>query len=161
MSVVIYMKDSFGARLKFFRSNNGLSQQKLADKCGLSRKIISDYEVKLNVLPRDVNLHKIANALDIDPSNLIPKTQFEDGELQPDGTTKYIINLNSFPKETIEMLKDAAEEADKDLDEIFSDLINEALIAYVKNPKKQAYPMDDDPIQENEDTFFKYLESKK
>ncbi|MFX5998600.1 helix-turn-helix transcriptional regulator, partial [Acinetobacter baumannii] len=77
------MKDSFGARLKFFRSKAGLSQQQLADKTGLSRKIISDYEVKLDVIPRDSNLYKIADALGVDSSNLIPKTRGDATE-QPD-----------------------------------------------------------------------------
>ncbi|WP_289345387.1 helix-turn-helix domain-containing protein [Acinetobacter baumannii] len=112
------MKDSFGARLKFFRSKAGLSQQQLADKTGLSRKIISDYEVKLDVIPRDSNLYKIADALGVDSSNLIPKTR-GDAKEQPDGDFSITYNLNEFPRKIVEFLEYEANKNNRSIQEQF------------------------------------------
>ncbi|MDA3463491.1 helix-turn-helix domain-containing protein [Acinetobacter sp. AOR41_HL] len=112
------MKDSFGARLKFFRSKAGLSQQQLADKTGLSRKIISDYEVKLDVIPRDSNLYKIADALGIDSSNLIPKTR-GDAKEQPDGNFSITYNIHEFPRKIVEFIEYEAQKNNRSLQEQF------------------------------------------
>ncbi|MDH2662897.1 MULTISPECIES: helix-turn-helix domain-containing protein [Acinetobacter calcoaceticus/baumannii complex] len=112
------MKDSFGARLKFFRSKAGLSQQQLADKTGLSRKIISDYEVKLDVIPRDSNLYKIADALGVDSSNLIPKTRGDATE-QPDGNFSITYNINEFPRKIVEFLENEAQKNNRSIQEQF------------------------------------------
>ncbi len=59
--------------------------------------MISDYEVKLDLIPRDSNLYKIAEALDVDSSNLIPKTK--GGAVEgPDGRFSITYNLHEFPK---------------------------------------------------------------
>ena len=120
------MKDSFGARLKFFRSKAGLSQQQLADKTGLSRKIISDYEVKLDLIPRDVNLYKLADALNIDSSNLIPKTKGDATEL-PDGDFAITYNLNEFPRSIVEFLKDQAKKNNRTIQEQFQYFMSTAM----------------------------------
>lgn len=112
------MKDSFGARLKFFRSKAGLSQQQLADKTGLSRKIISDYEVKLDVIPRDSNLYKIADALGIDSSNLIPKTR-GDAKEQSDGNFSITYNIHEFPRKIVEFIEYEAQKNNRSLQEQF------------------------------------------
>jgi len=58
------MVADFSERLKFFRSQRGLSQQGLANTVGISRKQISDYEVG-TAKPRQATYMKILKALDI------------------------------------------------------------------------------------------------
>lgn len=55
---------SFATRLKFFRSLRGLSQEKLANLVGISRKQVSDYEIGAGS-PRKANLKKILDALGV------------------------------------------------------------------------------------------------
>ena len=58
------MVADFSERLRFFRSQRGLSQQELANAVGISRKQISDYEVG-TAKPRQATYMKILKALDI------------------------------------------------------------------------------------------------
>lgn len=55
---------AIGKRLKMARKMNGLSQQELGDKAGVSRMAISKYERDLNV-PKSRVLIKLAQALDV------------------------------------------------------------------------------------------------
>ncbi|WP_111884150.1 LexA family transcriptional regulator [uncultured Acinetobacter sp.] len=59
-----FMVADFSERLRFFRSQRGLSQQELANAVGISRKQISDYEVG-TAKPRQATYMKILKALDI------------------------------------------------------------------------------------------------
>ena len=59
-----FMIADFSERLRFFRSQRGLSQQELANAVGISRKQISDYEVS-TAKPRQATYMKILKALDI------------------------------------------------------------------------------------------------
>lgn len=123
------MKDSFGTRLKFFRSKAGLSQQQLADSAGLSRKIISDYEVKLDVMPREGNLYKIADALGVDSSNLVPKSTEDTAFTKcEDGLHEYKININELPREAVITLRKIAEIRNQTLDEAFSEITHKAIL---------------------------------
>ncbi len=58
------MTQNFSERLKFFRSQQGLSQQGLADAVGISRKQVSDYEVG-SAKPRQATYFKILDALNM------------------------------------------------------------------------------------------------
>ncbi|MBK5649339.1 helix-turn-helix transcriptional regulator [Acinetobacter proteolyticus] len=66
------MANSFGERLKFLRAANNLSQQELAELVGISRKQISDYEVR-NSIPRSTTIYKLAQALMVKPTDLLPE----------------------------------------------------------------------------------------
>ena len=55
---------SIGKRIKYLRESKGLTQEKLAEKSGLSLDFIGKIEVNINK-PGLKSLIKIANALDI------------------------------------------------------------------------------------------------
>ncbi|MBQ3310923.1 helix-turn-helix transcriptional regulator [bacterium] len=55
---------SIGKRIKFLRENKGLTQEKLAEKTGLSLDFIGKIEVNINE-PGLKSLIKIANALGV------------------------------------------------------------------------------------------------
>lgn len=158
------MKDSFGVRLKFFRSKAGLSQQQLADKAGLSRKIISDYEVKQDVMPRETNLYKIADALNIDSSNLVPKTNLDNLKPQADGAVEFKVNLNEFSKEVVNAIKDGAIKNNRSIADELNDIVNSAIKAalkrYENNIEDDFANFDNKPEQINERSFLEYLSSK-
>mgnify|MGYP002624098413 CR=1 FL=1 len=59
---VIYK--SLGKRIKYLREDKGLTQEKLAEKTGLSLDFIGKIEVNINK-PGLKSLIKIANALDV------------------------------------------------------------------------------------------------
>lgn len=65
------MIDSFGARLKHYRAKELLSQQELSEKSGVSRKQISDFEMNVQVNPRETTVHKLASALNISIDDLL------------------------------------------------------------------------------------------
>lgn len=154
------MKDSFGARLKFFRSKAGLSQQQLADKTGLSRKIISDYEVKLDVIPRDSNLYKIADALGIDSSNLIPKTR-GDAEEQSDGNFSITYNIHEFPRKIVEFLENEAQKNNRSLQEqfeVFMSGVVEKFLNMSENERNSKLDnVQDTKLELDEKAFEEYL----
>lgn len=54
----------FGANLRKYRTDKGLSQEKLAELCGLHRTYISDIERYKRSISLD-NIQKIATALEI------------------------------------------------------------------------------------------------
>jgi transcriptional regulator with XRE-family HTH domain len=56
------VQQKFGARLRELRDEAGLSQEQLADKCGLDRTYISGIERGVRN-PSLVNIDKIARAL--------------------------------------------------------------------------------------------------
>ena len=55
---------SIGKRIKFIRENNGLTQERLSEKSGLSLDYIGKIEININK-PGLRALIKIANALDV------------------------------------------------------------------------------------------------
>ena len=59
-----YIYKSVGKRIKFLRENKGLTQEKLAEKTGLSLDYIGKIEVNINK-PGFKTLIKIANALNV------------------------------------------------------------------------------------------------
>jgi transcriptional regulator with XRE-family HTH domain len=162
----IFMQDSFGARLKFFRSKAGLSQQQLADSAGLSRKIISDYEVKQDVLPRTQNLFKISQALGIESLNLMPKDKIYNDETlhkQFTNPTQYF-DLSLISKEALTALEAISREQSIPVERVIENLITEKYpehIAFIKS--EGLCEPDDATLQalEMEKMFFNYLKSFK
>lgn len=158
------MKDSFGARLKFFRSKAGLSQQQLADSTGLSRKIISDYEVKQDVLPRMQNLFKISQALGIESLNLMPKDKIYDDvtlDKQFINSTQYL-DLSLISKEVLTTLDVISSEQSISVEKVIENLIREKYpqhIAFIKS--EGLCEPDDATLQtlEMEKMFFNYLKN--
>ena len=64
------IQKKFGGKLREIRKGKGLSQEKLAFKCGLHRTYISDIERgSRNVSLK--NIEKIAKALGISPKSLL------------------------------------------------------------------------------------------
>lgn len=55
----------FGSNLRKYRLKNGLSQEKLAEKCGLHRTYISDIERFQRSISLE-NVQRIADALNIE-----------------------------------------------------------------------------------------------
>jgi len=66
----------FGKVLRTLRENNNLSQEKLAEYCDLDRTYISLLERGLRQ-PTISTIFKIADALDISPSELVKKVEME------------------------------------------------------------------------------------
>lgn len=62
----------FGKNLREYRLNLGLSQEKLADKCGLHRTYIGSIECSQRNVSLE-NIQKIANALGVEPYQLLIK----------------------------------------------------------------------------------------
>jgi transcriptional regulator with XRE-family HTH domain len=60
----------FGSRIKQLRSTKGITQEKLSELSGLSRQYIGDVERGARNVSL-VNIHKIANALEIKLSKLL------------------------------------------------------------------------------------------
>jgi transcriptional regulator with XRE-family HTH domain len=66
----------FGKVLRTLRENKNLSQEKLAEYCDLDRTYISMLERGLRQ-PTISTIFKIADALDISPSELVKKVELE------------------------------------------------------------------------------------
>lgn len=157
------MKDSFGARLRFFRSKAGLSQQQLADKTGLSRKIISDYEVKLDVMPRETNLYKIADALDVDSSNLVPKSEVDLNNKNPDGDIEFKMNINELPKHVVLQLRELAKHNNRsvhdELEHVMHKAISEAIDRAERGEKEDSSSFENSKTFKLEESFLCHLKN--
>lgn len=96
------MEDTFGFRLRFYRTRLGLTQQQLADKSGVSRKQISDFEKEIQKNPRPQTLFKLADALGISFTDLSSglNRNLSDSEL---------LNQNRSEEVTIDLPIDAIE----------------------------------------------------
>ena len=66
----------FGINLRKYRLSIGLSQEKLAEKCGLHRTYISDIERFQRSISLE-NIQRIANALEIDTYKLFLEVKDE------------------------------------------------------------------------------------
>ncbi|MFV5384132.1 helix-turn-helix domain-containing protein [Acinetobacter junii] len=156
------MSDSFGARLKFFRSKAGLSQQQLAEKSGLSRKIISDYEVKKDIVPRDSNLYKLAKALEVDSYNLLPNE--EPTEINEDGTVSIEFGLDNLSETLRKNIETLAKHYQKDPHEYLCEIFQPALESFLD--REEARITKDNPdrninsIISKESEVVKFLNKK-
>ena len=66
MPVVVYI----GEKLREFRTRRLLTQDELAQKAGVSQSTIANIE-RDNAEPQFRTLRKLANALDVDPTELL------------------------------------------------------------------------------------------
>lgn len=66
------LREVFANNLKAFRLAQHLSQEELADLCGLHRTYISDIERGLRNVSID-NIERIANGLGVTPSQLLER----------------------------------------------------------------------------------------
>lgn len=121
------MKDSFASRLKYFRTAAGLTQQQLSAKSGVSRKQISDLEQEIQANPRDLTISKLAEALNVDPSNLVPKSSFISDTPNEDGLYEFKLNLNELPKVALEALQKMADLNNRSIDDELNHVVNRAL----------------------------------
>ena len=93
------MEDTFGLRLRYYRTRLGLTQQQLADKSGVSRKQISDFEKQIQKNPRPQTLFKLADALGVSFADL---QSLEQGLADED-----LLNQNRTAEVTIDLPLDA------------------------------------------------------
>ena len=63
------IRQTFNQNLKYYRKQAGLTQEKLAEKIGMSTAYIGDMEARER-FPSPETIDKIANALEIPVSNL-------------------------------------------------------------------------------------------
>jgi transcriptional regulator with XRE-family HTH domain len=84
-------KEAFARRVYKLMLDKGLTQSDLARKAGLERNRISAY-VRGNALPTGLSLKKLADALSIDPNDLLSDERLAPGKpaysmmVSPDGT---------------------------------------------------------------------------
>ena len=63
------LKIRFGRRLRKLRRNMDLTQEQLAERCGVSADFISQVERGINT-PSFATIQKLAEILEVDPSEL-------------------------------------------------------------------------------------------
>lgn len=108
--------DSFGFRLKYYRSGLKITQEELSKLSGVSRKQISDFEIGIQNRPRLSTVHKLANALGISPFKLYPekKTKTDDELLNQDRPNEVTLE---FPPELVASLRKQAEQNGRSLED--------------------------------------------
>lgn len=62
---------SFGDRIKRFRKESGLTQHQLAAFVGVSGSAVGNWENRPHEMPKGDNLLKLAEALGVDPEDLL------------------------------------------------------------------------------------------
>lgn len=141
------MKDSFGLRLKYFRTKLNLTQQQLAEKSGVSRKQISDFEMDIQKNPRQSTIQKLAEALEINVLNLKPdleipsdldegvKKSLRVGSAAFPSIVSYEIDISDISDDIITKIEEDAKKANRSFDEQFNILIRELLINEINQNK--------------------------
>lgn len=124
------MKDTFGLRLRYYRTSKNLTQQELANKSGVSRKQISDLENETQKNPRDQTVQKLATALDISVLNLKPDLEIPvdlDDDVKKsllghkiDNVVSYEIDISDLPDSVINEIESWAKEANRSFEEQFN-----------------------------------------
>lgn len=64
------MKYEIGGRIRFYRKQNGLTQEQLAQKIDVTKSRVSNWEQGINRPDADI-IGKICRALNVSPSNLL------------------------------------------------------------------------------------------
>jgi len=88
-------KDAFARRVYKMMLDKGLTQSELARKAGLERNRISSY-VRGVALPTGLSLTKLAHALGVKPTDLLPDERLEPGKaaysitVSADGKTAHL-----------------------------------------------------------------------
>lgn len=108
--------DSFGFRLKYYRSGLNITQEELSKLSGVSRKQISDFEIGLQNRPRLSTVDKLATALGISPFKLYPEKESKsDDELLNQNRTAEV--TLEFPAELVASLRKQAEQNGRSLED--------------------------------------------
>lgn len=79
------IREAFRITLIEIRKASGLSQMKLADESGLHRNFISLLETGQNI-PSIITLYRLANALNISPSDFIKQINLKATKLSVNST---------------------------------------------------------------------------
>lgn len=67
---LLFLKN-IGFKIQFYRKKTGLSQEQLAEKCGLSYSTISHIEATQSYTLSIMTLYKIAKALNVEPYQIL------------------------------------------------------------------------------------------
>lgn len=98
-----YMTPTIGKNIKDFRTRLGISQQELADYCGISRELISFYETE----KRDVSLlhlEKISEFMNVDLEVFLEENP---AEIKPDLALTFRANeLSAEDRKSIAFFKE-------------------------------------------------------
>lgn len=141
------MKDSFGLRLRYFRTKLNMTQQQLAEKSGVSRKQISDFEMDIQNNPRQSTLKKLADALEISILNLKPdleipsdlhddvKKSLKVGSTPSPNIVSYEVDISDLSDEIINKIEDDAKKSNRSFDEQFNILVRKLLINEINKEK--------------------------
>lgn len=142
------MKDTFGLRLRYYRTSKNLTQQELAKSSGVSRKQISDLENEIQKNPRDQTVKKLASALDISVLNLKPNLEMP-VELhndvkkslighKMDSVVSYEIDISDLPDSFIKEIESQAKIGNRSFDEQFNLYVHRLLTkAYNEEKEKE------------------------
>lgn len=125
---------TFGEKVKNARTNLGLTQEELAKKIGVTRRIISSYELDKSFPRTRENCKKLAEALEIDVNYLLT----DDEAFLVDAKAAYGARGARQAKELIAEVTGlfaGGEMADEDMREMV-DAIQEAYLIAKKNNKK-------------------------
>lgn len=76
MVKMMYDPTIVSEQIKTLRKKHGLTQQQLADKCGISINSVKSYESGRRI-PDNFNLQQLAHTLRVDPFYLLGETNFE------------------------------------------------------------------------------------
>jgi transcriptional regulator with XRE-family HTH domain len=99
-------RSQFGQRLAIARQRRGLSQTELANRLGVSQKVITYWE-RNNVALRTEQISAIAAALDVSTSELIGQAQREKRECGPVGKSRQIFEaVSKLPRKQQEKIFD-------------------------------------------------------
>ena len=98
-------KLAFGEKVRSLMNNLSLSQSELARQAGLRRDAISTY-VRGKVWPDPANLRKLANALGVIPSDLIPgMSEIEAVGSRAPGAARPVISAPTSPALQMDQVK--------------------------------------------------------
>ncbi|WP_168396640.1 helix-turn-helix domain-containing protein [Acinetobacter indicus] len=111
------MNDTFGFRLRFYRTNLGFTQQQLAEKSGVSRKQISDFEKGIQKNPRPQTLFKLANALGISFTDLQTDADLKLTDAESLAQNRSVEFKLELPVDVIKFYKKLAEENGTSIDD--------------------------------------------
>lgn len=91
------MSDSVGENLTFYRKTRKLTQKQLSERTGLSIAFISQIENNISK-PSEENLKKIADALDLSPSDLLVDESLKKQKNEYVELIKLLTDLTNYKK---------------------------------------------------------------
>lgn len=91
------MSDSIGENLTFYRKTRKLTQKQLSERTGLSIAFISQIENNISK-PSEENLKKLADSLDLSPSDLLVDESLKKQKNEYIDLIKLLIDLTKYKK---------------------------------------------------------------